>query len=40
MPHKTVDPVVVAASMVMALQTIVARNIDPQRPAVVTVGAI
>ena len=39
-PHKTVDPVVVAASTVMALQTIVARNIDPQRPAVVTVGAI
>jgi len=39
-PHKTVDPVVVAASTVMALQTIVARNIDPQLPAVVTVGAI
>jgi len=39
-PEKTVDPVVVAASIVMALQTIVARNIDPQEPAVVTVGAI
>ncbi|MFI4987971.1 MAG: M20 aminoacylase family protein [Alphaproteobacteria bacterium] len=39
-PHKTIDPVVVAASTVMALQTIVARNIDPQASAVVTVGAI
>ncbi|MFP3561219.1 amidohydrolase, partial [Paraburkholderia sp. SIMBA_049] len=28
-PHLTVDPVVVAASIVMALQTIVARNVDP-----------
>jgi len=39
-PQKTIDPVVVAASIVMALQSIVARNIDPQDPAVVTVGAI
>jgi hippurate hydrolase len=39
-PHLTVDPVVVASSIVMALQTIVARNIDPQEPAVVTVGSI
>lgn len=39
-PHLTVDPVVVCASIVMALQSIVARNIDPQHPAVVTVGAI
>ncbi|SCK29726.1 M20 aminoacylase family protein [Vogesella sp. LIG4] len=40
MPHKTVDPVVVAASLVMALQTIVARNVPPLETAVVTVGAI
>ena len=39
-PHMTVDPVVVAASIVMALQTIVARNIDPSQPAVVTVGSM
>ncbi|KAA1011225.1 amidohydrolase [Paraburkholderia panacisoli] len=39
-PHLTIDPVVVCASIVMALQSIVARNIDPQHPAVVTVGAI
>ena len=39
MPHKAVDPLVAAASIVMALQTIVSRNIDPLQPAVVTVGA-
>ncbi|AOJ16544.1 M20 aminoacylase family protein [Burkholderia vietnamiensis] len=39
-PHLTVDPVVVAASIVMALQTIVARNVDPSQPAVVTVGSM
>ncbi|SCK14658.1 M20 aminoacylase family protein [Vogesella sp. LIG4] len=37
-PHLTVDPIVVSSSIVMALQTIVARNIDPAQPAVVTVG--
>jgi hippurate hydrolase len=37
-PHRTVDPLVVAASIVMALQTIVARNVNPLEPAVVTVG--
>jgi hippurate hydrolase len=40
MPHKAVDPLVAAASIVMALQTIVARNVDPLQPAVVTVGAL
>jgi hippurate hydrolase len=39
-PHLTVDPIVVAASIVMALQTIVARNVDPTQPAVVTVGSL
>ncbi len=39
-PHLTVDPVVVASSIVMALQTVVARNIDPTEPAVVTVGVL
>ncbi|CAJ2848897.1 M20 aminoacylase family protein [Burkholderia pseudomallei] len=39
-PHLAVDPVVVAASVVMALQTIVARNVDPAQPAVVTVGSL
>jgi hippurate hydrolase len=40
MPHRAADPIVAAASIVMALQTIVARNVDPQQAAVVTVGAI
>src|ERR1700742_370073 len=39
-PHLSVDPVVVTASIVMALQTIVARNVDPAQPAVVTVGSM
>lgn len=39
-PHLTVDPVIVASSLVMALQTVVARNIDPTETAVVTVGSI
>jgi len=40
MPHLSVDPLVAAASVVMALQTVVARNIDAQQAAVVTVGAL
>jgi hippurate hydrolase len=39
-PHLTVDPIVIAARIVVALQTIVAREMDPREPAVVTVGAI
>ena len=38
-PHLAVDPVVVGASIVMALQTIVSRNVAPLDTAVVTVGA-
>ena len=40
MPHKATDPLVAAASLVMALQTVVSRNVDPQQTAVVTVGAL
>lgn len=39
-PHEAIDPVVAAASLIMALQTIVSRNTDPLEAAVVTVGAI
>jgi amidohydrolase len=39
-PHKTIDPIVIAARTVLALQTIVAREINPLDPAVVTVGSI
>jgi hippurate hydrolase len=35
-PQMVVDPVVVAAQIVLALQTIVSRNIDPTDPAVVS----
>ena len=40
LPQHTTDSVVAAASIVMALQTIVSRNIDPLQAAVVTVGAL
>jgi hippurate hydrolase len=40
MPHRAVDPVTAAASIVMALQTVVSRNVDPLQMAVVTVGAL
>ncbi len=39
-PHAAVDPVVVAAQIVVNIQTIVSRNIDPTEPAVVTVGRL
>jgi hippurate hydrolase len=39
-PHLSADPIVMASSLVMALQTIVSRNVDPTQTAVVTVGAI
>ncbi|MEO1495823.1 MAG: amidohydrolase [Planctomycetota bacterium] len=39
-PHTTIDPIVIAARLVLDLQTIVAREIKPTEPAVVTVGSI
>jgi amidohydrolase len=39
-PETTVDPIVIAARTVVALQTIVAREVKPGEPAVVTVGYI
>jgi len=39
-PHKGVDPVLVASQIVVSLQSLVARSIDPLQPGVVTVGAI
>ncbi len=39
-PHQTVDPIVTAANMVMTLQTVVSRNVNPIDAAVVTVGTI
>ena len=39
-PHNTIDPVVLASSTVMRLQTIVSRETDPREAVVVTVGAL
>lgn len=39
-PHRGVDPVLVAAQMVVNLQSIVSRNINPLQPGVITVGSI
>ncbi len=39
-PHTTRDPIVIAANLVMALQTIVSRETNPLDSAVVTVGSI
>lgn len=38
-PHTTKDPIVLASSIVMKLQTLVSRESDPLEPAVVTVGS-
>src|ERR1019366_3326078 len=38
-PENTVDPIVIGAMTVLALQTIVSRENNPRDPAVVTVGA-
>ncbi|HYF39650.1 MAG TPA: amidohydrolase [Gemmatimonadales bacterium] len=39
-PHTSIDPVVVASEIVLALQTIRSRNLPPLTPSVVTVGII
>jgi amidohydrolase len=40
MPHAAVDPVVLAAMIVVRLQTVVAREVTPGEPAVLTVGSL
>ena len=39
-PHQTVDPIVVAAQAIVALQTVVSRAVDPEHTAVLTIGRI
>jgi len=39
-PETTIDPVVIAARLVLDLQTIISREIAPIEPAVITVGSI
>lgn len=38
-PHTAKDPIVIASALVMRLQTLVSRELNPQDPAVVTVGS-
>ena len=40
LPHQTVDPIVATAQIVVALQSVVSRNVSPQETAVVTVGTV
>lgn len=40
MPHKTIDSVVAASALVLQLQTVVSRSVDPLNPAVVSIGSI
>lgn len=40
LPHRTTDPIVIAAQITLALQTIVSRNVDPVESAVITVTNI
>jgi amidohydrolase len=39
-PHKTKDPVVLAAQIILDLQTVASREVKPGEPVVVTVGSI
>lgn len=38
-PHRGKDPIVIGSQIVMALQTIITRDIAPLKPAVITVGS-
>ncbi|KZO59818.1 hypothetical protein A2U19_00020 [Dietzia maris] len=40
MPHTAVDPVVLASSIVLRLQTVVSREVEPGQFAVLTVGSL
>lgn len=40
LPHTTVDPVLAAAQLVVSLQSVVSRNVDPLNPAVLSFGAV
>jgi hippurate hydrolase len=39
-PHTTIDPVVIAAKLIVDLQTIISREVMPVEPAVITVGSV
>ena len=40
LPHQTIDPIPVAAQVILALQLLVSRNISPFEPAVLTIGMV
>ena len=40
MPHTTVDPILVASHLVVNIQSIVSRNVDPMKPVVVSFGTV
>ena len=40
MPHQTADPIVCSAQIILALQTIVSRNVDPLDLVVITIGKL
>ena len=40
MPHQTADPIVAAAQVIVALQSLVSRNVDPLDMVVLTIGTI
>ncbi len=40
MPHMTVDPILAAAELVTALQSVVSRSVDPIQPAVLSFGTV
>ncbi|MEP7234203.1 MAG: amidohydrolase [Ignavibacteriota bacterium] len=39
-PHATVDPIVTSAQVILALQTLVSRNLDPFSQGVITIGSV
>src|SRR3546814_355705 len=40
MPHQNIDPVIIASNIVVALQQIVSRNVDPLLPTVLSFGKV
>lgn len=40
MPHLAIDPVTIAAQLILALQQVVSRRLDPRQPAVLTIGRV
>lgn len=39
-PHETVDPITIAAHVILALQNIISREVNPSSPAVITIASL